>query len=142
MNVPITEKALKEWLAPATGSTTVILGASADTRTSPTVRIVCGSCVLPDGFPQESMERQATVVLAAVANADEEGAEETCQTQIDAIQARMTELENEVVTVAGTPGTDILFHAAFLEDQGTENENSVLLYGATYSIFYAYNEAT
>lgn len=141
MNALITEKAVKAWLSDVIGDTAVILGASADTRTSPSFRIICTSCLLPNAFQQASMERTGSVIVAVLANADDTGAEETVQTLMTAAQERMNALKDEVVSVEDE-GKDVLFHATFLEDQATENENSILLYGATYQFFYAYNEVT
>ena len=149
MNADVTERFVEQWLTDQTDGIEVIRGSSNDSRTYPSIRIVCQSCTLPDGIPQTSKERVSSVIIAVIYDAHADTSPDAAQSLMDAIQERMDALRNELLLVTPSEGDagsgsdlDIYAHAAFLDDQATESDETNLLYGATYSIFYAYNTPT
>ena len=146
MNADTTERFIEQWISTHTSGIEVIRGASNESRTYPSVRIVCQSCNLPEGMTQAVKERTANVIIAVIYDAHATTSPALAQTFVDSIQERMDLLNSQLLLATPTPPDigsgsdfDIICHASFLEDQATENDETNLLYGATYSIFYAYN---
>jgi len=150
MNARTIERALQSYLDNGTSNITVITGTSADNRTAPSLRIICQTCGLPDGFPPAEKEREASVLIAVVWNADKVEEHDPdpawlAQAECDRIMLAMEAAADVVVTSDANPEAgpgydlDVLFHAAFLQDQATENEESLLVYTLSYQINFAYN---
>ena len=139
MNSIITENAIAEYLSDVIGSIQTITGSSTEDRTTPSVRIVCQSCQLPEGFTTDIRERSVQLAIAVVYNADDSGSSASSKTLWEAIAAKMNLAPSVVVEIGGW---ETLIHNAFLQDQMTENEDSLLVYAGIYQMNLAFHEST
>jgi hypothetical protein len=151
MNARTIERAIENYLNDGISQIAVITGTSAADRTAPSIRIICQSCALPDAFPPDAKERSASVLIAVVWSADKVAETDPdpawlAQAECDRIMLAMESCAEVVVNSDANPEAgpgydlDVLFHAAFLQDQSTDNDESLLVYAASYEIQFAYNQ--
>ena len=139
MNSVIIEAALSTYLSDTIGNVQTITGGSVDDRTAPSVRIICQSCSVPDGFEMSVQERLSQYTIAVVYSADEDESKANALTLFKAIAQKMNQSRNEVVIAEGY---EVLFHSSFLMDQMTENEESLLIYAGNFQSNFAFFETT
>jgi hypothetical protein len=136
MTAEIIEKALGEYLTSAAGGVPIILGSSADNQTAPSVRVICQTCSIPEGFPANAQERAAQVSVACVVSADATGAPAALKTLSEAITNALRTAQGQIIEQEW----QTLVHSMFLADQGTDNDERLLVYFATYTAFFAFDQ--